>query len=139
MIRFELNGREPYHASGCRLQPKLGRTACERGCQLTSLPDRQRPLSAKSTGPARAELRKRPVANPTGIYSSVSSTEAKERLDRLQTAIVAMFEKLNAALERRINFEFSQERRFLVAEFLARFDAIFGLNQDLLLELHYED
>jgi hypothetical protein len=71
--------------------------------------------------------------------SSPSSPEAKERLDKLQTAIAAMFERLNAALERRIGFDFSQDLRFSVKGFLARFDAIFGLNQDLLLELHYED
>lgn len=70
--------------------------------------------------------------------SSPSSPEVKERLDKLQNAIAAMFESLNAALERRINFEFSEERRFSVVEFLARFNAIFRLNQDLLLELHYE-
>lgn len=70
--------------------------------------------------------------------SSPTSPEAKERLDRLQTAIAAMFERLNAALNGRA-FDFSQERRFSVTEFLARFDAIFGLNQDLLLESHYEE
>lgn len=71
--------------------------------------------------------------------SSPSSPEVRERFDKLQTVIDVMFENLNAALERRIAFEFSQERLFSVREFLSRFDAIFGLNQDLLLELHYED
>jgi hypothetical protein len=50
-----------------------------------------------------------------------------------------MFDKINRALEIRSRFEFSSERCFSVADFLARFDAIFGLNQDLLLELYYED
>jgi hypothetical protein len=71
--------------------------------------------------------------------SSPSSSEAKERLHKLQTAITSMFNKVNLALERRVDFEFSQERRLSVVEFLAHFDAIFGLNQDLLLELHYEN
>ncbi|MGO9011146.1 MAG: SIR2 family protein [Bryobacteraceae bacterium] len=61
---------------------------------------------------------------------------ARERLDKLQAAIGAMFDNVNTALERQ-RFEFSQEKRLLVSQFLARFDAIFGLNQDLLLELHY--
>jgi hypothetical protein len=52
----------------------------------------------------------------------------------LQAAIAAVFDKVNDALECRNKFEFSQERRFSVADCLARFDAIFTLNQDLLLE-----
>ncbi len=68
--------------------------------------------------------------------SSPTSPEAKARLDRMQDAVAAVFEASNAALQKG-RFEFSQERRFSVSEFLARFDAIFGLNQDLLLELHY--
>jgi hypothetical protein len=35
------------------------------------------------------------------------------------------------------DFEFSQFRRFSITDFLARFDAIFTLNQDLLLDLQY--
>src|SRR5260370_41075585 len=37
-----------------------------------------------------------------------SSSEPKQRFQKLQTAIASMFDKLNAALERRVNFEFSQ-------------------------------
>ena len=70
--------------------------------------------------------------------SSPSSLEVKNRFDKLQTAIIAMFDRLNTALERKPDFEFSQERSLTVTEFLVRFDAIFGLNQDLLLELRYE-
>ena len=70
--------------------------------------------------------------------SSPSSPEARERFYKLQTAITVMFDNINASLKGR-DFEFSQERRFSVQEFLFRFDAIFGVNQDLLLEFHYED
>ncbi len=56
----------------------------------------------------------------------------------MQAAVAEIFEEVNVALKRR-NFEFSQERCFSVTQFLARFGAIFALNQDLLLESHYEE
>jgi len=64
---------------------------------------------------------------------------AKDRLDKLQAAITKMFYTLNVSIERRTNFEFSLYLDFSVRKFLARFDAIFGLNQDLLMELQYEE
>src|ERR1017187_546542 len=80
---------------------------------------------------ALSEIQQAYVASP-------SSAQAENRLVKLQAAIVEMFERLNGVLERRMpSFEFSQEVRFSVSDFLARFDVIFGLNQDLLLELHY--
>jgi hypothetical protein len=39
----------------------------------------------------------------------------------------------------RVKFEFQSDLEFLVRSFLVRFDAIFTLNQDLLLERHYLD
>src|SRR5277367_1572562 len=47
-----------------------------------------------------------------------------------------MFNYMNNAFED-VPFEPSNEVRYLIKTFLARFDAIFTLNQDLLLERHY--
>jgi hypothetical protein len=50
-----------------------------------------------------------------------------------------MFDDLNAGFECHIDFEAPQDRGFPLRKFLTRFDAIFSLNQDLLLELQYRD
>ncbi|MGF6240362.1 hypothetical protein P3T42_002113 [Paraburkholderia sp. GAS38] len=55
----------------------------------------------------------------------------------LQTAIEQTFRAMNMAFVKRAALNFSNEGVFSVIEFLARFDAIFTLNQDLLLEMHY--
>jgi hypothetical protein len=70
-------------------------------------------------------------------YLSSGSAAAKERIENLQAAIASMFDKLNATFENHTHFEFKNELRYSVSQFLAGFDAIFGLNQDLLLELGY--
>lgn len=66
--------------------------------------------------------------------------EAK-RLQRLQTAIEELFQRLNKSFTPR-TFEFPDEDGLLIAghgvsDFLTRFSAIFTLNQDLLLETCY--
>lgn len=71
--------------------------------------------------------------------SASSSTEARARLQTLQNAINSMFGRLNEGFERSPDFEFSNDLQFSVRQFLTRFSAIFSLNQDLLLELQYED
>jgi hypothetical protein len=71
------------------------------------------------------------------FISAPSSQEVKRRFDILQGAIAAMFERINSSFEPPAPFEFSNVLRYSVAHFLARFDAIFSLNQDLLLELRY--
>ncbi len=62
--------------------------------------------------------------------------QPEPRLANLQKAILRMFEDMDAAFAD-VPFEFQSERRYLVRTFLVRFDAIFTLNQDLLLERHY--
>jgi len=64
----------------------------------------------------------------------------KKQLVDLQTAIVGVFNAMNEAFKR-TQFERhpGNDIAFLVRTFLARFDAIFTLNQDLLLEQHYLD
>jgi hypothetical protein len=71
------------------------------------------------------------------FVQSPSSPEARRRLDRLQGAIEIMFERLNASFEPPRQFEFSNDIQYSVARFLALFDCIFNLNQDLLLDMRY--
>jgi hypothetical protein len=59
-----------------------------------------------------------------------------KRLGRLQDAITALFARMNAALAT-TKFEFDNDLTYSMQKFLERFDAIFTLNQDLLLEIHY--
>jgi len=60
-------------------------------------------------------------------------------LQDIQSAVTRMFADMNKGYFDDINFEFQQTRERKVATFLTRFDAIFTLNQDLLIEHHYCD
>lgn len=61
-----------------------------------------------------------------------------QRLFSLQNAIEESFAEMNAIFEQRRNLGFlGEDRMHSVDAFLARFDAIFTLNQDLLLEKVY--
>jgi hypothetical protein len=66
-----------------------------------------------------------------------TSAEATNRLDRMQGAITTMFDQLNATFEPPRQFEFCNDMEYSVSRFLAMFDSIFNLNQDLLLEMRY--
>ena len=79
---------------------------------------------------ALSEIQREYIAAP-------ASPEAKRRFEILQQAIATMFERINASFEPPARFEFSNDLRYSVANFLTRFDAIFNLNQDVLLELRY--
>jgi hypothetical protein len=57
-------------------------------------------------------------------------------LSALQSAVLGMFNVMNQALGTR-KFEFQNDLQYQIGPFLGRFDAIFTLNQDLLLEQHY--
>jgi hypothetical protein len=73
------------------------------------------------------------------LYKHGGTPADKARLLKLQDAIDAAFNEMNAAFEERGTMEFQQdESNFGVQAFLARFDAIFTLNQDLLLERLYK-
>lgn len=65
-------------------------------------------------------------------------SQEKRRYAHLQKVVAASFHAMNVALAKRIGFNFSNDRKYSVNAFLARFDAIYTLNQDLLLELHYD-
>ena len=58
------------------------------------------------------------------------------RLLRFQNAVTAVFDRLNKTFVKK-EFEFNNDLEWSVMRFLAKFDAIFTLNQDLLLEIHY--
>jgi hypothetical protein len=60
----------------------------------------------------------------------------RDRLAKIQGAVGNMFADMNAGMFQQ-RFEFQQTRAAAVSAFLARFDAIFTLNQDLLLEHFY--
>jgi len=64
--------------------------------------------------------------------------EAKRQLSLLESAVAASFREMNLSLVDRGTLEFSQNRAESIKEWLAQFDAIFTLNQDLLFELHYD-
>jgi hypothetical protein len=69
-------------------------------------------------------------------HLSKKDSSSEERLRKLQDAITLMFGAMDTAFDG-INFEFQSDIEYLVQSFLVRFDAIFTLNQDLLLERHY--
>lgn len=63
----------------------------------------------------------------------------RPQLDILQAAIGEIFLQMNRAFVTRTDFEFSNQVGMLVREMLVKFDAIFTLNQDLLLDRRYMD
>lgn len=64
---------------------------------------------------------------------------AAANLQALQAAVVAMFDDMNTGYEARRSWEFSQDDACSISKFLTQFEAIFSLNQDLLVEHHYLD
>lgn len=65
----------------------------------------------------------------------------RDRLDSMDRAVKASFDDMNAMLAKRPGLEFQDNgpnsAHSSIISFLARFDAIFTLNQDLLLEFFY--
>ena len=80
-------------------------------------------------------LRDQPFENALADFFKAGSG-GDDRHQRLQTAVTALFDRINQSLGKR-PFEFSNDRSNSVAEFLERFDGIFTLNQDLLFEIAY--
>jgi hypothetical protein len=74
----------------------------------------------------------------TELESRAGDPDAVRRYQELQRAVYESFRAMNLALASRTDFNFSNDRRHSMNGFLARFDAIYTLNQDLLLELHYD-
>jgi SIR2-like domain len=59
-----------------------------------------------------------------------------QRLASLQSALMQMFRDMDEGFVG-VNFNFNSNLKESISTFLSRFDAIFSLNQDLLLERHY--
>jgi len=106
------------------------------------------PLASEIAGSLLSELHSDPVLAPrlrgapfedafAGFQRPGGDDENSRRLRHLQDVVTGLFARINTALAT-TSFEFSNDRAFSVKEFLERFDAIFTLNQDLLLEIHYQ-
>jgi hypothetical protein len=105
------------------------------------------PLSEEVTGSLLGELhddiaianalRRGPFEDAfAGFHTPAAAGPAGASQIRFQNAVTGLFSRLNKSLLTK-QFEFSNDVKFLVKRFLAQFDAIFSLNQDLLLEIHY--
>jgi hypothetical protein len=70
------------------------------------------------------------------VQNAAALSGAKDQLQRLEAAIVDVFDDMNAHLSV-ATFSFRHEIGWMVPELLVVFDAIFTLNQDLLLESLY--
>ena len=64
-------------------------------------------------------------------------SEAGERLKRLDNAIRSIFQEMNTVFSTGIQFEFGSNYERSIQRYFSFFDAIFTLNQDLLLEFNY--
>ncbi len=70
-------------------------------------------------------------------YKARPGDETKARLRKFQDALQATFGAMNDAFAGMPDYEFTNDYNLQITPFLIKFDAIFTLNQDLLLELHY--
>jgi SIR2-like domain len=71
-----------------------------------------------------------------GQFRRSGSSQDKVTVEDFQNALSKMFEAMDRGYRERL-FEFQNNRETLVRTFLTKFDAIFTLNQDYLLERHY--
>jgi hypothetical protein len=69
-------------------------------------------------------------------YTLSRNERTRKPLEDLRDAIVGMFNYMNLAFDG-IQFEPPNQTQYMIRGFLRGFDAIFTLNQDLLLERHY--
>ena len=73
-----------------------------------------------------------------GDYLRSRTQDNEERLALFQDALSSMFDSMNRHFQSQ-QIEFSNDVARSFQKFLVRFDAIFTLNQDLLLEIHYRN
>jgi hypothetical protein len=69
--------------------------------------------------------------------ANAKDEQGRKRLDDLTAALVGMFKAMGLGFIERKSLEFQNDLNYMVKTFLLRFDAIFTLNQDTLLELCY--
>jgi len=67
----------------------------------------------------------------------ILQTQQSSSLKGFEIALMRAFDTMNRAYSERPDFNFSNDIRFSVTKFLTHFDAIFTLNQDALMEMHY--
>ena len=72
------------------------------------------------------------------LQIAAETTGFHDELNAMQLAITETFKDMNRSFVELAGLEFSSDQNRRIATFLGRFDAIFTLNQDLLLELHYD-
>jgi len=72
-----------------------------------------------------------------GEYDQRQSPQTEQRLRTMQDAISGVFGRMNAAFMRRSSMEFGNDIAFSIRKYLTKFDAIFTLNQDLLIEFKH--
>jgi len=71
-------------------------------------------------------------------YLAAKTPQNEGLVSAIQEALAGVFGDMNAQFAAR-QFEFSNDIAHSIQRFLVRFDAIFTLNQDLLIELHYSN
>jgi hypothetical protein len=89
-------------------------------------------------GLRRLLLRDRSFEDVLAALQRAPDSESKRRYDALTSALVGMFNGMGQAfMQREFEFRNPPDTRYSLASFLMRFDAIFTLNQDTLLEQKY--
>lgn len=68
-----------------------------------------------------------------------ATPESRARLESFERAVQETFADMNGVFAGFPGWSLSDDARDSIDAFLARFDAVFTLNQDLLLELHYRN
>jgi hypothetical protein len=71
-------------------------------------------------------------------YLAAKTADNQNRLNMMQAALASVFGRMNDHFAI-TQFEFSDDVAHSIKRFLVRFDAIFTLNQDLLIEVHYDN
>jgi hypothetical protein len=69
-------------------------------------------------------------------YTLSRDNDTGQQLDTLVSALAGMFNAMTQAFSQ-VSFEVNTNSQYSISSFLQRFDAIFTLNQDLLLEYQY--
>ena len=72
-----------------------------------------------------------------GDHDQRKSSETQQQLRMMQDAISGVFGRMNAAFLKRPSMEFGNDIAFSIRKYLTKFDAIFTLNQDLLVEFKH--
>jgi SIR2-like domain len=86
----------------------------------------------------RLLLRDRSFEDVLAALQRATDAESKRRYDQLTSALVGMFNGMGLAfMQREFEFRNPPDTRYSLTNFLMRFDAIFTVNQDTLLEQKY--